>query len=692
MSKELEQANLFIDPGEFESLKSPRDGFDDPNGAFPKARSIGLTGVNPRATGAETGGVYLGGGSKGVGWELAEEVGAEYPLCQVKETSAGHIQEFDDTYGRERIMLRHKTGAGVEMFADGTVAISSTKNCIRTVVGDEKVKVEGDAELIYSGNVTMRVAGDFNLDIGGNFKTFVGGDILSETRGSFLQDVEKNVDLRVVGDKAQSIAGSSTETVLGNKFSTIKVDHELEVGGRFHQNVGDEIVLTSENEIVIATRDLNVDASSLTLAGDSGHIGGDEIVVYGKAAHIPRVNSTSVHATAMYATTFHGSLEGTAKEALDANKAKTAGAGAASPGGYTTTVDSTTATNKVTANVTKEVMQEILNKTDLGIRRIQIDPNDDFAEKIDRSRNYGGLSKVDLTTERARSKLRDPNNLKNQKFTGSLVAANIISKNFAVPTPIKFGRIVGPEKNIMRGVEDIGTQDGKAKTFKVQSTRTGDLPNYTFKTTFVPDHKYNVLFQSDITPRTRLADGISMAKFLGSYADPVTMNSVNDKEDRFNLAKQYMLHAEAMKTINEATGTKEFANFRLEVLEGFYVPEATETLDTTDGVNHFKTNGQTVVYHLINNDGDIATQKTFDLAMYWKDHLNFEKLTIDYDTYNPDGTLHACIILKMPKIVAPWTVTYENVIETRFNNTVQTTNELMEILDSTENIENIVVT
>jgi|TARA_B100000287_G_scaffold142704_1_gene134519 hypothetical protein len=690
MSKELEQANLFIDPGEFESLKSPRDGFDDPNGAFPKARSIGLTGVNPRATGAETGGVYLGGGSKGVGWELAEEVGAEYPLCQVKETSAGHIQEFDDTYGRERIMLRHKTGAGVEMFADGTVAISSTKNCIRTVVGDEKVKIEGDAELIYSGNVTMRVAGDFNLDIGGNFKTFVGGDILSETRGSFLQDVEKNVDLRVVGDKAQSIAGSSTETVLGNKFSTVKVDHELEVGGRFHQNVGDEIVLTSENEIVIATRDLNLSASSLTLAGDSGHIGGDEIVMYGKTAHVPRINATE-----MTATTFRGDLVGTATQAIDANQSKLAdianglGSGAGT-GGHSAT--DSTATNKVTANVTKAVMQEILNKTDLGIRRIQIDPNDDFAEKIDRSRNYGGLSKVDLTTERARSKLRDPNNLKNQKFTGSLVAANIISKNFAVPTPIKFGRIVGPEKNIMRGVEDIGTQDGKAKTFKVQSTRTGDLPNYTFKTTFVPDHKYNVLFQSDITPRTRLADGISMAKFLGSYADPVTMNSVNDKEDRFNLAKQYMLHAEAMKTINEATGTKEFANFRLEVLEGFYVPEATETLDTTDGVNHFKTNGQTVVYHLINNDGDIATQKTFDLAMYWKDHLNFEKLTIDYDTYNPDGTLHACIILKMPKIVAPWTVTYENVIETRFNNTVQTTNELMEILDSTENIENIVVT
>ena len=691
MSKELEQANLFIDPGELNSLKDPVDGFNDPNSAYPSLKHTGISSVSTIATGADTKSVYLGGASKGIDWDLAEEPASQYPLNKVTETASGHITEYDDTYGRERIMFRHRSGSGIEMRADGSVIISSTKNSIRVIAADEKVTVEGDAELIYKGNVTMKVSGDFNLDVGGDFKTRVGGDIINETRGSFLQDIEKNYDMKLVGDKAQSIAGSSTETVLGNKFTTVKVNHEHEVGGIFEQNVGDSITLTSENEIVMATRDLYANPSKLTLMPDSGHIGGDEIVMYGKTAHIPRVNSTSVHATAMFATTFHGDLTGTAEKANEANKAGTAAVGPAGSGG-TPTVNSTTATNKVTGNVTKEVNQDILNKTELGIRRIQIDPNDDFAEKIDRSRNYGGLSKVDLTTERARSKLRDPNNLKNQTFTGALVAENIISKNFAVPTPIKFGRIVGPEKNAMRGAEDIGTQDGKSKVFKVQSTRTGDLPNYTFKTTFVSDHKYNPMHQHDITSRTKLGDGITMAKFLGSYGDPVTMNSLNDKSDRLNLAKQYILHAEAMKTINEATGTKEFENFRLEVLEGFYVPEATEVLDVTDGVNHFKTNGQTVVYHLTNNSGDIAIEKTFDLAMYWKDHLNFEKLTVDYDTYNPDGTLHACIILKMPKIVAPWTVTYENVIETRFNNTVQATNELIEILDSTENIENIVIT
>jgi hypothetical protein len=34
----------------------------------------------------------------------------------------------------------------------------------------------------------------------------------------------------------------------------------------------------------------------------------------------------------------------------------------------------------------------------------------------------------------------------------------------------------------------------------------------------------------------------------------------------------------------------------------------------------------------------------------------------------------------MPQIVDPWNVSYENILETRFNNYVQSTNELVEIL------------
>ena len=110
-------------------------------------------------------------------------------------------------------------------------------------------------------------------------------------------------------------------------------------------------------------------------------------------------------------------------------------------------------------------MLDYLNQTNLGIRRLDIDPFDDFKNAVNRAENYGGISSVDLSTALARSKLRDPNNLKNQAFTGALVTEGIISSNFAVPVVPKFGRVVGPEKTPRRGTESIGSQDGRVQMF-----------------------------------------------------------------------------------------------------------------------------------------------------------------------------------------------------------------------------------
>ena len=98
----------------------------------------------------------------------------------------------------------------------------------------------------------------------------------------------------------------------------------------------------------------------------------------------------------------------------------------------------------------------------------------------------------------------------------------------------------------------------------------------TITTDFYVDPKFNPVFQGDITSRTRLAPGIPMAKFLGGAGDPVTLTHILENSDRLRLAKQYVLHAKAMKTINSASGTKEFSDYRLQVVEGLYRPEAGE--------------------------------------------------------------------------------------------------------------------
>ena len=124
----------------------------------------------------------------------------------------------------------------------------------------------------------------------------------------------------------------------------------------------------------------------------------------------------------------------------------------------------------------------------------------------------------------------------------------------------------------------------------------------------------------------------------------------------------------------------------MQVVEGLYRAEPGETLDVSDGINYLMSRGRAVVYELIDENGQVDNEKTFDLAIYLKNLLQFDKLILDYDIYNPDGSLNVQLILVMPEIIPPWTVTYQNEVETRFNNYVQSTNELMEILDPNEEI------
>ena len=44
----------------------------------------------------------------------------------------------------------------------------------------------------------------------------------------------------------------------------------------------------------------------------------------------------------------------------------------------------------------------------------------------------------------------------------------------------------------------------------------------------------------------------------------------------------------------------------------------------------------------------------------------------------------------MPEIVTPWSAIFNNELETRFNNFVQSTNELVEVIQPTEDITNLV--
>ena len=115
------------------------------------------------------------------------------------------------------------------------------------------------------------------------------------------------------------------------------------------------------------------------------------------------------------------------------------------------------------------------------------------------------------------------------------------------------------------------------------------------------------------------------------------------------------------------------------VVEGLYRKGPNETL-TPGSFNDLATKGQVVVYELLGGSGRPDLLKTFDLAVHLKDNLFYDKLTLNYDKFDPSGGLNAQIIIQMPLVAEDYNCNYNMEIETLFNNKPQATKEFIEIL------------
>jgi hypothetical protein len=140
-------------PGRPVELADNREGFYDPNKIYPKyinEPDVNRLAVNLKDTGGQEAnpslaltlrratriiGVptadfnsmatadidYTAAASDGDTWNQPEiPYNATYPYNHVYETESGHIREYDDTPGAERIHERHRSGTSYEISANGT--------------------------------------------------------------------------------------------------------------------------------------------------------------------------------------------------------------------------------------------------------------------------------------------------------------------------------------------------------------------------------------------------------------------------------------------------------------------------------------------------------------------------------------------------------------------------------------------
>lgn len=347
----------------------------DDTGAFPNVEYFYNTNINKAALGTERNDLEFFQRGDNIDLPNETKIPSTYGLNQVQQTITGHSIEMDDTPGNERILIKHNTGAGIELKPNGSCVISTKQNKIEVVGGDLKIIVAGDVQVEYQGDVNMSVAGSFNLDCleynlttGQNKTETIGGKEVSNVKDNYLKTV--------VGHSSEFVTEGSVETILGTKTVFAKSGYQLNSENGISVATNDDLFMTAGDIMNLAADNTTVSGNNMTVMGGTGTIGGSGMLFSGSGAEFE---------AGVTAPTFHGDLDGTAttstvtqSQSYAENQQGTAGS----------------ITNTATPTIVKPTAAKVLTyltKTAGGIRKVLIDKGNYIKKYIDPTDDYGGL-------------------------------------------------------------------------------------------------------------------------------------------------------------------------------------------------------------------------------------------------------------------------------------------------------------
>jgi len=248
-------------PGRPVELSDSKRGFYDPNKIYPKyinEPDVNRLAVNLKDTGGQEAnpslaltlrratriiGVptadfnsmatadidYTAAASDGDTWNQPEiPYNATYPYNHVYETESGHIREYDDTPGAERIHERHRSGTSYEISANGTKTNIIKGDHYTLTSNDTKVYIQGDSDTTINGRHKIFINKDGqannNYDIqvgpGANVNIHVdNGDLnLHSANGRINMNAGGDYNLKVGGNMTVAVAGEFSQTVEGGSI------------------------------------------------------------------------------------------------------------------------------------------------------------------------------------------------------------------------------------------------------------------------------------------------------------------------------------------------------------------------------------------------------------------------------------------------------------------------------------------
>lgn len=242
-------------PGRPSSIADTKKGFNDPNGVYPRyinepdTNRLAVNNVNnphlglelrkaTRSTGFATADFDAATAADGSiiaasdtdTWDQPEiAYAAVYPSNHVYESESGHIREFDDTLGAERIYESHKTGTSYEINPNGDLVQIIKGKHYTLSSNDNKVDIDGNSDITISGRHKVYINRDgltdnhYDIQVGPNaninIQVDTGSINLITKSGPINVNAGGDYNLKVAGNYTVSVLGNTLETIEGNKTS-----------------------------------------------------------------------------------------------------------------------------------------------------------------------------------------------------------------------------------------------------------------------------------------------------------------------------------------------------------------------------------------------------------------------------------------------------------------------------------------
>jgi hypothetical protein len=306
----------------FQGNAAPMKGFVDPTNSLPFASYRGEPSTHTSARGFNTqSSVYevalaetdrVGGfpmaGDGGTFGEPETQAAPQYPYNKTYATKSGHLVEYDDTPGSERINIKHKSGAKVEMNPDGSITIKSKESTHNYSNGNMYQGAEGEINITAikgmgirstadmkheaAGSHTIRTGRNHEVAAQGDVTITAGGEIYIKGTGVYIE--AQTIDVKATGDLfLESLAG------IFMKGKTINVEAKETFNLR-SKNIGvqaiEDMGIKTKNLTAQAEKVLGLKAKNLNLQADDIGMktGGDINMDPGGAIHVDEGASPSV--------------------------------------------------------------------------------------------------------------------------------------------------------------------------------------------------------------------------------------------------------------------------------------------------------------------------------------------------------------------------------------------------------------